>query len=278
MDKFIVVVFPEEKKAYEGVRALHDLHVEGSITVWGTAVVQRAPGGTLEITQSNEQGPLGFGVGALLGGMIGLFGGPVGVAVGAAAGSVVGGSVDVADLHLSAEFLESIKAELAPANYAVAAEISEEWITPLDVRMEALGGKVLREPRTEFAGHLFEKWAAARKAELADRKKELADRIARRKLEHADAKAAKMESKLEAEVARAASKLQKTLDETQKQLDETRSELKAKMAALEEQAGKVTPETKRWIEVRTTELNQELSEKQKKLERAYDLTWQAINA
>ena len=46
--------------------------------------------------------------------------------------------VDVADLHLSAEFLESIEAELVPGNCAVAAEISEEWITPLDVRMEAL--------------------------------------------------------------------------------------------------------------------------------------------
>ncbi len=278
MDKFVVVVVPEEKKAYEGLRALQELHEEGSITVWGTAVVQRAPDGVLEIKQSNEQGPLGFGVGALLGGLIGIFAGPVGVGVGAAAGSAVGGSVDLADVHLSADFLESIKVELAPGNYAVVAEISEEWITPLDARMDALGAKVLREPKAEFAGQLWEKWAAARKAELADRKKELAERISRRKYQHEDAKASRMEAKLESEVARAASKLQKTLDETQQQLDKTRGELKAKMAALEKQAAKVTPETRKWIEVRTAELSHDLEERQKKLERAYDLTWQAINA
>ncbi|HUJ24450.1 MAG TPA: DUF1269 domain-containing protein [Myxococcales bacterium] len=277
MDKFAVVVLPDEKKAYEAVRALQDLHVEGSITLWGTAVIERKPNGVIDIKQSMDEGPLGFGVGTLLGGLIGLFGGPVGVAIGAGAGGIAGGTADVVHLNLSNDFIESLKLELTPGSYAVVAEISEEWITPLDARMDMLGAKVLREPRAEFAGSLFEKWAAARKAELAERKKELADKRARRNYERADEKTSKMESKLEDEVSRAADKLQQIVDQAQKQLDDTRRELKARMTALENQAAKATPETKKWIELRTAELQHDLEEREAKLERAYDLTWQAIH-
>ena len=278
MDKFVVAIFPDEKKAYEGIRALNQLHEEGSITLWGTAVVRRGEQGALEIRQQNDQGPIGFGVGAFLGTLVGVFGGPVGAAIGLAAGSVAGGTVDLAGLHLSSEFLDSLKLELKPGDYAVAAEISEEWIAPLDTRMDALGAKVLREPKAEFAGNMFEKWAAARKKELADRRKELADRIAQRKTDRASNKSSGMEAKLESEIDKARKKLQRSLDETQKQLDETRQELKAKMAALQSQAEKADPETKKWIDLRTTELREDLEEREHKLERAYDLTWQAINA
>ena len=278
MDKFVVAVFPEEKKAYEGLRAFNQLHQEGSITLWGSAVVRLGEKGELEIKQKNEQGPIGFGVGAFLGTLAGVFGGPVGAAIGLTAGSLAGGTVDLATLHLSEEFLEGLKMELKPGDYAVAAEISEEWIAPLDTRIEALGGKVLREPKAEFAGNMFEKWAAARKKELADRKKELADRMAQRKTDRAASKASGMEAKLESEIEKARKKLQRSLAQTQKQLDETRQELKAKMAALELQAAKADPETKQWIDLRTTELREDLGERQQKLEHAYDITWQAINS
>ncbi len=199
MNKFVVVVFPDEKKAYEGLHALRELHDDGSVTVWGTAVVQRRSDGTLEIKQRNDDGgPRAIGLGALLGGLVGLFGGPVGAVVGVAAGTVAGGSAELLNLHVSREFVDSLKLELAPGDWAVFAEISEEWIAPPDVRMEALGGKVLREPTTEFVGHLLEKWAAAGKAELAERKAELAQR----KSVRAGAKAAKMEADVKSEVER----------------------------------------------------------------------------
>ena len=275
MNKFLVVVFPDEKKAYEGIHALHELHDDGSITVWGTAVVQRGPDGSLEVKQRNDDGgPRAIGLGALLGGLVGFFGGPVGAVVGVAAGTVAGGSAELLNLHVSREFVDSLKLEFAPGDCAVFAEISEEWIAPLDVRMEALGGKVLREPTTEFVGHLLEKWSAARKAELAERKSELAQR----KSERAGTKAVKMETNLKSEIERTKKRLRRTLDETQEQLDGTRSELKARMAGLENQAAKAPPEMRRSIEMRAAELRKDLEERQAKLENAYNLIWQAINA
>ena len=47
MQKFIVVTFDDESKAYEGVRELEQLHQEGSVAVFGTAVVQRDATGSL---------------------------------------------------------------------------------------------------------------------------------------------------------------------------------------------------------------------------------------
>jgi uncharacterized membrane protein len=84
MSTFAVMVFPEEKKAYEGLHALQELHTEGSVTVWGTGVLGRAADGRVSVLKRTGDGPLGTGLGALAGGFVGLFGGPPGAAVGVA--------------------------------------------------------------------------------------------------------------------------------------------------------------------------------------------------
>src|SRR5574342_1007511 len=78
MSKFAVVVFEDEKKAYEGLHALQELHAEGSLTVWGTDILRRDAERRVSIVKRDDQGPLGTGLGMLAGGLVGLFGGPVG--------------------------------------------------------------------------------------------------------------------------------------------------------------------------------------------------------
>jgi len=51
MSEFAVVIFHDERKAYEGLHALQELHAEGSLTVYGTTVVQRDASGKLSIVQ-----------------------------------------------------------------------------------------------------------------------------------------------------------------------------------------------------------------------------------
>jgi hypothetical protein len=53
MSTFIVSIFSNEAKAYEAVHAFNELHVEGSISLYDTTVVQRQSGG-LEIKQKAE--------------------------------------------------------------------------------------------------------------------------------------------------------------------------------------------------------------------------------
>src|SRR5262245_65804405 len=91
MSKYIVVIFPNETKAYEGTRALKELHAEGSLTVYGMAVIAKDADAKLSVRQAADTGPLGLGVGTLVGGLLGLLGGPVGAAIGMGSGATIGG-------------------------------------------------------------------------------------------------------------------------------------------------------------------------------------------
>lgn len=82
MSRFIVVVFPDEAKAYQGTRALKDLHSEGSLTVYGMAVISKDAGGKFAIKEAADEGPLGMAVGTVTGGLVGLLAGPVGLITG----------------------------------------------------------------------------------------------------------------------------------------------------------------------------------------------------
>jgi uncharacterized membrane protein len=138
MSKFIVVIVPDEAKAYEGSRALRELHAEGSLTLYGMAIVAKAANGNLSVKQSVDEGPLGTAVGSLTGGLIGLLGGPVGAAIGLGAGAWLGTLRDLTYLGVGGDFLDKVSQELTPGRVAIVAEISEDWVTPRDTRMSAL--------------------------------------------------------------------------------------------------------------------------------------------
>ncbi len=278
MSKFALMVFADEKKAYEALHALQELHAEGSLTVWGTDVLQRDAGGWLEFVKRDDQGPLGTGLGALAGGLVGLFGGPVGAAVGVAVGAAAGGVGDLVHLGVSDEFLAAVERDLAPGKFAVIAEISEEWIVPLDSRMEALGAKVVREDRDDFAEDALEKRVNARKARLAQLKAEHAQRKAERARERASTKAeAMMQTLLTEEIEDERRRLESIADKSEKRLDSARKELNAKVEALLSQASGASPEVRSRIEQRMIEVRGEFAEREQKLERARELTRQALN-
>ena len=46
--------------------------------------------------------------------------------------------------------MDEVSQNLTPGKVAVVADADEEWVTPLDTRMEALGGIVFRRARGEF--------------------------------------------------------------------------------------------------------------------------------
>jgi uncharacterized membrane protein len=278
MSTFAVTVFEDEKKAYEGLHALQKLHSEGSLTVWGTDVVQRAADGRIAIVKSDDDaGPLGTGLGALTGGLVGLFGGPIGAAVGATVGAAAGGVGDLVHLGVSEEFLTTVERELAPGKFAVIAEISEEWVVPLDSRMEELGAKVVREDRLAFAEDALEKRVNARKARLAQLKAEHAQRKAERAKERAGTKAeTMMQELLTEEIEDERRNLEKIAEKSEKRIDSAKQELAAKIDALLVQASGAKPEVRTRIEQRIADVRSEFAERERKLERARELTQQAL--
>ncbi len=277
MSTFAVMAFGDERKAYEGLHALQVLHAEGAVTVWGSAVLQRDPEGRVSILKGDDEGPVGTGVGALTGGLVGLFGGPVAAAVGVTLGATVGGVRDLVSLGASEDFLAAVERDLAPGKLAVVAEIVEESVVPLDARMEELGAKVVREDRLAFEADLVERRVSARKARFAQLKAEHAEHRKQRAQERAGTKAEAMMEKL----------LTNQLDYTRRSLEYmgeryewelvgAKQELDAKIEALLAQASGAKPEVRARIEQRMAEVRDEFAERQRKLERARELTRQAL--
>ncbi len=224
MDRILVVVFDTENKAYEGEKALLQLDREGSLTVYAHAVLAKKADGKTVVLQGGDSGPIGTLLGTAWGALIGLLGGPVGAAVGAGAGLVAGSAVDLGELRLGFDFIEDVTKLLLPNRVAVVAEIDEDWTTPVDTRMEAIGGTVVRRSLSEVQEKIHDEHVAAMKADLAQMKAEHAKA-------HADRKA-KIQEKINQLEAKLKAELQKSKDKR----EAVQREAKAKVEALRAKA------------------------------------------
>jgi uncharacterized membrane protein len=199
MERMLVVVFDSETKAYEGSAALHQLEQEGNLSIYAGAVVAKNADGTTAIRQAEDFGPFGTLLGTSVGSLIGLIGGPVGVAVGAISGLTLGGLVDLDNVGVGEDFIAEVAASLSPNKVAVVAEVEEAWTTPVDTRMEALGGQVFRRALWEVEDAIRDKDIAAMKADLAQMKTEMAEAHADRRAK-LQTKAGELQAKLDAKL------------------------------------------------------------------------------
>jgi uncharacterized membrane protein len=218
MSKFVVVVLQDEKKAYEALHAIKALHDEGTVTYYGSAIVERKADGKLDVKQTVDEGPLGLATGSLVGGLLGLFGGPAGAAIGFAAGGMVGSVRDVLHAGVGGDFIEKVTRDLEPGKFAVIAELSEEWTAPIDMKMEAFGGKVVRQDRDEFmddqlekqvdeARQALEKTSARARERFTQKKQEMNAKIKALK-EQADKADAELQTRIEQRIAEIRTDLQ----------------------------------------------------------------------
>ena len=264
MDKMLIATFDEEKKAYEGSRVLRELDDEGSLTVYATAVIAKDANGTWTVKQEADRGPLGTGVGLFTGTMLGLLGGPVGVAIGAGVGALGGVLYDLAQAGVSGDFLEEAGEQLRAGNYAVVAEIWEEWTLPVDARLEAAGGVVVRRAREEVVDVQLQREAAALKTELAE-------------LEAERALVAKEDkAKLDAKVEAVKAKLRATQERTKAALAEMKAEDEAKINVLRASIAKSRGEARAKKEARIAERRAAHERRTKLLHEAWELTKQAL--
>ena len=202
MDRMLVVVFDSESKAYEGKRALSQLDSDGSIGLYGYAVVAKNADGTATIKQGDDVGPLGTLVGTSLGSLIGLLFGPVGLAIGASAGFAGGITADLANAGVGEDFIDDVSKTLSPNKVAVVAEIDEDWTFPVDNRMEAIGGLVFRRALSDVAHQVHQENVASMKADMAQLKAEHAQAHADRKAKLQE-KINQLDSKIQAQLEKA---------------------------------------------------------------------------
>ena len=264
MDKMLVTVFDNEGKAYEGSRILKELDAEGSMTLYASAVVAKDHSGKVTIKQASDEGPLGAAAGLFTGSLLGLVGGPVGVAVGAGVWTLGGALFDLDRVGVSSDFLAEVEQELQPGKCAVVAEVWEEWVMPVDTRIEAAGGTVLRRAREEVVDAQLAREAAALKAE-----------IAALKAEHAQARK-EHRAKLEAKIEAAKGKLRATQNRAKATLEAMADEDKAKIQALQAKLAEAHGDAKAKLEAQISERQARHKRRSEKLHQAWELAKQAL--
>jgi len=251
MEKLIVVIFGDhEPKALEGLRVLHDLDREGEISIYDAQMIVKTPNGVVRTIKNEDKVavPLIAG-GTAVGALIGLLGGPAGAAIGAAAGAVVGSIGDAEETGVTDEFVHDVSLALTPGKVAVVADIDEGWVTPLDTRMEQMGGVVFRRIRTVVENTQEDRDAAAHKAEMeelkAERQRARTDRLAR-----IDARIDHLRAKMEAAIERKRAKMRAREQERE-----------ARVTALQAKANQSEGEIRRRQEDRIAAIRHEYAEK-----------------
>jgi uncharacterized membrane protein len=265
MDKFVVAVFPTQAKALEGARAMRELQVEGGLALYSMAVVTRTKE-KLSVNQIADELPLGMSVGALVGGLVGLIGGPAGAGAGLLAGGIIGSWSDLFNLGVDKEFLDTVSTELKPGKSAVVAEVQEEWITPLDTRLEALGGTVLRQTRADFEVDRIQQALLATETELA--------------LLKAEYRAARAEDKarLERRIETARATLRVRAARAKEKRERLRQVTEAKITALQAQLARAKAEDIAAYEKRMTEFRVDYERRAAKLDEAVKVLEEAGTA
>ena len=175
------------------------------------------------------------------------------MAVGGAVGSSAGALGDLNIAGLNADFVDDVSRSLTAGKVAVVADVNEEWVTPVDTRMEALGGSVFRAARRQFE-------ADERSREVGELKSEIADLKAEQAQARADDKA-----RLQAKVDGLNTRLQQKLANAKQRSAQMQNESNARVKALQEQAAKARGDAKAKIEARIAKMREDYEKSAAKL-------------
>ena len=250
MEKLIVIIFDDQTKAFAGLEALRKLDRDGEISLFEARIAVKEPNGGVRVIENPDDVDFPvIGVSTLVGTLVGVLGGPIGLLAGAGAGALIGSIVDLEHAGVTDEFIGDITTALTPGRVAVVADISEEWMTPLDTQVEPLGGVVFRRPRTLVKNTQADRDAAAHRAEMEQLKAERAQARADR-LSKIDSKIENLRARLEAGMERRRVKTQ--LRQQQRE---------AKIRTLQAKADKAEGEIRRRQEARIAELRRDYEEK-----------------
>jgi len=245
MDKLVAVVFRDVEGASEGVRAFSELNAEASVDVAMLCLIKKEPDGRISTKEVDDGFPIRALAGTALGALVGVIAGGVGAAVGAATGLLAGLIDDLYSAGVDEDFVSEVATALTPGKCAIVAEVDEEWVTPLDTRMEALGGVVYRTLKSTAKEERRKQDIADAKALLNQLKIEIAQARADRK------------AKLQAQIDSLNKLIDAKLGRAQARAEQVTREFHAKVHALQQKAEKHKGEAKAAVEARVAKLRKD---------------------
>ena len=265
-NKILVSVFESERTAFEGLTALKDLHRDGDITVFASTVIAKDSSGTVQVRQEADKGPEGTLLGMITGGFVGLLGGPAGVALGAYVGGFGGLMYDLFQAGVSIDFVDEVGSSLIPGTAAVIADVDETWVTPVDIRLAALGGTTFRRFRGDVIDDELIRETEAARMELEQL--------------HAELRAVSGEASANVQKAIEAQrrKLEALDDRIDKTLAEEKAAFDARLATLREQQAMARESKRQQIEARMAELKASHEARKAKLDEARGLAKESLQA
>ena len=143
MDRMLVVVFDSETRVSEALGLLAALDDERAITVYAAGRVTKDGDGVVAVADFPASGSHDTVLAVPTRHLIDLLGRPATFSGPAVA--------DLAEVGVQAEFMAEVRRRFPPGSAALVAEIEESSVLPVDVRMEQLGGDVMRQSRAPVA-------------------------------------------------------------------------------------------------------------------------------
>jgi len=140
MHRVLGVVFDNETEADNGKTELLQLDSEGSIGIYGYAVVAKKADGTVLVKQADGHGTLSPFARSLLGSLSDS----ACPTSESAARQASDSAADSNKAKTGEKFIRNVMEVLLPNRVAVVAEVEEEWTPVLDTCMESVGGVVFR--------------------------------------------------------------------------------------------------------------------------------------
>jgi uncharacterized membrane protein len=266
MNQMIVAVFDSESAAREGMRAMRDLHREGGISLYASALIVKDKAGKVSVKQEADEGPVGTALGMLAGSLVGLLGGPAGLAAGASLGALAGMLFDLDKAGVDLTFLDDALDGLTPGKAAVLAEVEESWTSLLDERLREHGGKVYRRFRADVVDDQIVREEAAFDANLSALRDDLAN------------SASEDRAAIQKDIEKVKKQIQAARDRATARLDQLKAETTAKTKALQDQAREAGGRAKGRVEKRISEVRADFEVRSKKLNQALKLAKEALAA
>jgi hypothetical protein len=147
------------------------------------------------------------------------------------------------------EFVDDVNTAMTAGKFAVVADVSEDWVTPLDTRMEEIGGVVFRRTRSEVKRIHHDRDVAAHRAEMAQLKAERAQARSDR------------QAKIDATIDALRKKLEDAIERDHCKMRFRQNQRDARIQVLKAKADQSQGEIRRRQEARIAEVRRDYEEK-----------------
>jgi uncharacterized membrane protein len=125
----IVAAYVDEGAANEVLESIKKAKKDETFQYWDAVVIRKDERGRYFYDETKDMSaPKGAGIGAVIGGLIGLPGGPAGVVLGAGVGAALGGVVANADAGIKDERLEDVGYALESSNSALLLVSDQDYL------------------------------------------------------------------------------------------------------------------------------------------------------